>query len=914
MKKITYLIGMATLVATGCGGGDRPSPAAPVAVATDDFQKGVRQTQELLIGTQGERGQAIYSRFFADIHLKAKLYRDTMVTGHPTQLWPDLSEINGESLMQAVIRFRIMSQAYVTPGPLYLNEELLNRIRQGLDIFVTRFYPEGGKITGNWYEWQIAAPQELMTVISNLDSYLPAELKDRMIGSTRTYLPSIDVNLTVLQSPQTTANRVDLAWAMLLRGFISRNASEIEAAKAAFFDANPDRFAAIKNAPPYSAGAYRYGTVDAFRRDGSYVFHGDLPYSNGYGLDLLNRSAEMLLMLDGTSFDFPKAQKDTILAEAFTQLDQGWLPWLRDGVGMDATAGRAIFRGFEQNHGKGHWALEGLLKYYKLADLGSNPAVNQQRKTAIAKFIKSFITNEQTFYAGYGANDDAYAQHDYRTYATRAVSIKLATEIMGDGAVPYVKEPLPGTRINAETDRFIHRTDGFAFAIAGHSYRTGNFEIIGGEGARACYSADGMTYLHDDDLDQYMDYWVAFDADRPAGVTNDASSPVDQDACSWSANARQRVRKGGIRWSGGVAAGTEGSGVFGMDYKDWHWTTAAGSTSRVERPFVEAKKSWFAFGDVILAMGSDIKCNDGCDPTKLATTVDNRKLNGAGSNVVLVNGTTWQGQASATDVKTVHISGNVNSSTLGIVLPSARPVNFIKEERSGDWLTLSTRASLYMKGTQVKGSFLQTALAHGRGSGETYAYYLLPGKSPAATSAFSAQPTVSILSNTPVLHAARDQASGVFAMNVFASPSASYTTASAELVRGRFIASGNVNSPLSRSEADRLLAAAANETFHGIDGQVKTTGGVSMMSRLAGNELTVWVSQPTRNVMSAVLDVTTTGYKLVDILEGGDHVSLRDDGTRAVVRSDLDYIGQRTLQFAWEGSGLTYKLRFRVSR
>lgn len=919
MKRIGYLIGVAALATAGCsGGGDRPSaaiaPPPPTATATDHFQKGIQQTQELLIGTQGERGQAMYQQFFGTIHAQAKQYAATMVSDHPAQLWPDLAEIPGESMMPTMIRLRVMSQAYITPGPMYLNSDLLQKVRQGLEIFITRFYPAGGKVTGNWYEWQISAPQELMTIVTNLDSYLSAELKSRIVTSTRTYLPSIEVNLTVPQSPQTTANRVDLAWAMLVRGFVSKNADDIEAAKQAFFDAKPDRFAAVKSAPPYSAGAFRLATVDSFRKDGSFVFHGDLPYSNGYGLDLLNRAPEMLLMLNGTSFDFSPAQKDQILSEAFTQLNQAWLPWIRDGIGMDATAGRAIFRGWEQNHGKGHWALEGLLKFYRLADLSTDSALNQQRKRSIAQFIKSFIANEQTYYASYGANDDAVAQHNYHTYATRALSIKLASEIMSDASVQYVKEALPGTRINAETDRFLHRTNEFAFAVAGHSYRTGNFEIVGGEGARGCYSADGMTYLHDGDLDQYMNYWVAFDADRPAGVTNDASSPVDQDNCSWSANARARVRKSGIRWSGGIAAGAEGMGVFGMDYKDWHWTTAAGSTRRVESPFVEAKKSWFAFGDVILALGSDIKCNQGCNPAKLATTVDNRKLNGAGSNLVLVNGNAWQGQASVTDVRTVHISGNVESSTLGIVLPTAAPVNITKEARSGDWMTLSNRAALYMKGTEVKGNFLQTALPHGAAAGNSYAYYLLPGKTSGETTAFAARPSVSVLSNTAELHAVFDQYSGVYAMNVFATPSAAFTAASSNLVRGRFTTAGNVNLPLSRSEADQLLATAVSERLYGINGQVKSTGGVSLMSKLVGDELTVWVSQPTRNVMSAVLDVTSTGYKLNGILEGNNHVHVNSDGSRAVIRTDLDYIGQSSLQFAWEGDGLTYKLRFRITK
>lgn len=902
-KTLALLAAMALALAGCSGGGDRPSAAAPVVQPTDDYQKATLATQELMVGAQGERGQAMYQRFFNDIHANATTYAQTITFDHPNQLWLDLPQFpDSKAVMYSAIRLKTMSQAYITPGALYLNAELLQKIRHGLEAFVTRYYHQGVAITA-WYEYQIAAPQELMMVITNLDTYLSAELKDQIIAATRNYLPSIDLNLTVTYSPQTSANRVDLAWAMLVRGFVSKNAADIAAAKQAFFDSTNDQYAAQKNARPYASGAFRTSSVDGFRGDGSYVFHGDLPYATGYGLDLLNRAPEMLLLLNGTAFDFPAAQKDVILADAFEQLSSAWLPWLRDGLGMDAVAGRAVFRGFEQDHGKGHWALEGLVKFYRLADYGSDAAVNLQRKALVGKFIKSFLTNEQNYYATYGANDDAVAKHDYHHYATRALSIKTATAIMADGSIPYVKEALAGTFVNPESDRFLHRRDGYAFAISGHSYRTGNFEIVAGEGTRHCYAADGMTYLHDDDLDQYMDYWVAFDANRPAGVTNDASAPASPVNCAWSALSSYS-HKTNLRWTGGVAAGADGIGVFGMDYKDWHWTG-----SRVQSPFVEAKKSWFAFGDVILAMGSDIKCNAGCDRSKLATTLDNRKLNGAASNVVLVNGSTWQGQSSVADVKTVHISGNAASSMLGIVLPAPRAVGFVKQALAGDWLTLADRAAFLMRGTQVKGTFLQTALSHAASADNSYAYLLLPGQSSAATTAYAANPTVSILASSVQLHAAADQASGAFAMNVFAPPGDAYTAASSQLMLERFKAAGNVNTPLSGAEAAQVFALAAGEPLYGVAGQVRTTGGTSVMTRLTGNELTVWISLPLRNVMSAVLDFSGTGLKLSGVIEGGAHAQLGADGTRAVVRPDIDYIGG-----VWEGRGVTYKLRFTVQR
>ena len=73
---------------------------------------------------------------------------------------------------------------------------------------------------------------------------------------------------------------------------------------------------------------------------------------------------------------------------------------------------------------------------------------------------------------------------------------------------------------------------------------------------------------------------------------------------------------------------------------------------------------------------------------------------------------------------------------------------------SGDWMTLSPRSSLYMKGTKVTGRFLRTALPHATATNDSYAYFMLPGKTAAETTAFAANPSVKILANTPTLHAA----------------------------------------------------------------------------------------------------------------------------------------------------------------
>ncbi len=914
MKLLASLL--AALCLNGCN--DSGSTAVDSEPKTS-WQQDLKNVQELIVGREGERDSAIYKAFFARIHSDAKTYMDTIVFNQEKMLWPDYPQSGSEDYSNEMHffaqRLNVMSQAYITPGPLYLNPELWQKINQGLDAFLTRIYlsgNDGGKQVGGWYEWQIGVPQELMSLVANLDGYLGETLKRRITDSVDTYLQSID-NINGYPAPgySTGSNRVDQAWAMMVRGFVKQDKDDIVRAKKAFIDSQYNRYSSYKNVASGSPGAFRFGTIDSFRKDGSYIFHGDIPYSNGYGLDLLNRSAEMLILLHGTEFDFSATEKDTILNDAFDRLFTSYLPWLKDGIGMDATAGRAVFRGFEQNHGKGQWAIEGVLKFYQLADYGSDPIENAKRKQRVGRFVKAFLNNDFNFYSKYGADSSAVQPHDIEHYASRAISIKLAKDIMADASVPYVKEPLPGTMIFPEMDRMVHRTPTFSFALASHSYRTGNYEIVGGEGSRACFSADGMTYIYDDDLDQYMNYWVAFDADRPAGVTNDGISPHNQEECGWSSQTG-RARKDTLRWSGGVSAGSEGFGIFGMGYKDWNGVRRS-QTEHESLPHVEAKKSWFMFGDTILAMGSDIKCNAGCDWSNVETTLDNRKLRADGENQILVNGSVWQGQPSVDSVSAMHIDGNVATSQLGIVFPQPGPVDLLRENRSGDWMLLASRAAKMMDRTLVEGTFLRTSVAHSAEK-DSYAYVLLPGKTAVETDNYAAHPTLAVLGNNADYHAVLDNVRNVYAMNVFAEPSAEYVTASANIIKPAFTGNDNVNVPLNSGMAAQLLSLAESETFYGDNHYVKSTGGVSLMSRLVGDELTVWISQPTRKVMSAVIDISESGYQIAGLLEGGENAALSADGHRAVVKFDLLLVGQSGSGVVdFDAEGATYKLRFKVN-
>ncbi|MCG3729315.1 polysaccharide lyase family 8 super-sandwich domain-containing protein [Vibrio cincinnatiensis] len=912
MKAKLSICAIAIAMLAACN--DSGDTIGTTQVINDDYDLGLMRYQELFLGLKGERGNSIYTPLFSKTVLEANKYNNSIHFDKEGEFWSDLPLLgeNMHSTHFSIKRLGEMSQAYVLPGDLQYNRSLLNTIETALNIFTAKYYREDGVPNGNWYEWQIGIPQELMKIVSNIGTELNPETKDRIYASITNYMPSINALYTGrtgsgYEDKQTNANRVDMAWTMLAKGLMSKNDDDIEQSKKAFITFENDNYKDVTNALPMTAGAFELSTYDGFREDGSYVFHGSVPYSNGYGLDLINRAPEMLFVLNGTEFDFTQEEKDKILDDAFTRLFDSYLPWLKDGLGLDATAGRAVDRGFEQNYGKGQWAVQGLIKFYSLADLGSDTTVNSERKAKLGIFIKSFLTDEENYYGKFGSSSDLYKNHKIENYAKQALTIKYA-DIIKSSPYAYRKEPLIATYVFSEMDRVVHRREDFTFAISSHSYRTANFEIVGYEGAKGCYSADGMTYIYDNDVSQYSDYWVSFDNTRPAGVTNDGLLPDNPQDCSWSANNAFQ-RKSALTWSGGVADQDDNFGVFGLDYKDWQWNGSSLLMGflqlRNQEPNVEAKKSWFMFDDYVLALGSDIKCNLDC--SNVETTIDNKKLTGVPS--VTIDGSQWGGSENISTVNYMHIKNNT-SKGLGVIFPDTENINLKKEHRSGDWLYMSNRAAKLMDSTKVEREYLRTYINHGDNGNNSYAYILAPevDKNYLDNNYTNIVDMFDIIENSENTHVVEYLPKSIFAMNIFDEPSNEFITESSSLILNEFESNNNANVPLSQGIADQILAASDSELFHGNSNGIKATGSSSIMYKLDGKELTIWASQPTRTVMSMVLDISAIGVA-DSVSSGSDNVKLSADGKKAVVKFDLTYIGTAMVVTSpkWLAKGNTYK-------
>lgn len=86
-------------------------------------------------------------------------------------MWSDLppaaitgvsADVASGNIADSFKRLEYMAQAYAIQGcALYQDPTLLAAIAGGLDWLTSNVYTSTGTVFGNWYDWEIAAPQSL---------------------------------------------------------------------------------------------------------------------------------------------------------------------------------------------------------------------------------------------------------------------------------------------------------------------------------------------------------------------------------------------------------------------------------------------------------------------------------------------------------------------------------------------------------------------------------------------------------------------------------------------------------------------------------------------------------------------------------------------------------------------------------
>ncbi|GBF74836.1 hypothetical protein PA598K_03204 [Paenibacillus sp. 598K] len=491
---------------------------------------------------------------------------------------------------------------------------------------------------------------------------------------------------------------------------------------------------------------------DGFYADGSFIQHYRYPYTGGYGLSLISDIAGVLYLLDGSDWRVI----DPRLGHVYRWVREAFEPILYKGALMDMTRGREMSRAPYQDHYAGNRATQAILRLSQTAPDAERPALQRLVKAMIAEDTYYPFFEKSTMY-----------------------NIVLGKQLMADPTV-VPREPLVMNRVFAGMDRVVHLREGFGFGISMSSARVFNFEAINGENLKGWFTGDGMTYLYNDDLSHYSDdYWATVDPYRLPGTTIDTNPRLNSSGYEYLSPSH---------WVGGVIL-DEAYGAAGMELDAW------GNT-------LSGRKSWFLFDEELVALGAGIASTDN---RPIVTNVEHRKLAGPGTSPFTVDGaaalTTAPGAAeTVTGAQWAHLAGDMPGSDIGYYFPDGADLEVQRTLREGSWRQINATGPE----TPISRVYQSIRINHGPSPVDaTYSYVLLPGLSSAEAEAYAANPSTTILVNTPAVQAVRQET---------------------------------------------LQATGANfwTTAGGTAGGITSSGQASVMTRVSGDELRIAVADPTQ--------------------------------------------------------------------
>ncbi|MEK4439294.1 polysaccharide lyase family 8 super-sandwich domain-containing protein [Paenibacillus sp. FSL K6-2862] len=450
-------------------------------------------------------------------------------------------------------------------------------------------------------------------------------------------------------------------------------------------------------------------------RDGSIVQHTDVAYNGNYGVSWLSRAADLIYLLEGT----PWPITDPLAMNVYDWVTQSFEPFIYDGIMMDMVRGRQVAAG----NGS---AKNVIMTILRLAD-AAPPDKAMQMRSMVKEWIQIDIG------IGYREGLSLY-------------ELRLLQDLLRDEAISP-RGKLIRHQVFSGMDRVVHLREAFGFGLSMFSDRISAFEFGNTENPRGWYTGTGMTYLYNKDYSQYWDYyWPTVDAYRLPGTTTDGSGK-DMAPVEWKSYRNTKD------WVGGSSI----DGLYGAAGMDFSLEQVTGSA-------LSGKKSWFSFDDEVVALGAGIT---GLNDNKVETIVENRKLNSAGDNKLVVDGVQHPGEvgwsAKLGEVDWAHLEGNVAGADVGYYFPESVDLEGLREARTGSYYDINPRTGSTNQETR---QYLSLAIDHGRQPKSAgYAYVLLPGKSANDTAEYASAPDIQVLANNTEVQAVSDMKLGLTAAN-----------------------------------------------------------------------------------------------------------------------------------------------------
>ncbi|MEU7111478.1 polysaccharide lyase 8 family protein [Streptomyces sp. NPDC046182] len=516
--------------------------------------------RDLVLGTGFSPTAEPFRTILTNLGTTASGYAATMAPASgslwPGRTWTDPEpDLDAESYAFSAVmndsynRLRTMAEAYSQPGTgLTGDAGLRDAVLTGLDHLYAEVYNENTTRYGNWYNWQIGAPQALMDTCVLMYDHLSATQIAAYCRAVDAFVP--DSVFASYSGTSTGANRVDLCRGVILRGIVGKDAGRIALASQAL------------------APVFPYVTSgDGFYDDGSFVQHRNVPYIGGYGAVLHDGVGRLLALLRGSSWEVAGPGTQLFL----DTIEKAVAPFIYNGLMMDNVSSRGISRIGTNEHQRAH----GLMATILLVGQGASPEENARWRA----MVKGWLRRDYYYPA-------------LKNPGLSLIRASLLQALQDDTSVKAAPEPVEH-RLFPNMARATHRRRDWAASVSMASNRIAHYEFGNGEHARGYHTGAGWLSWWGSDfgLEQYSDaYWPTVDPYRLPGITASRKPLADGEGGNWGQPMPDAA------WVGGTTDG---------EY------AAIGQHLKGISSTMDARKSWFCLDDSIVCLGAGITSADG---------------------------------------------------------------------------------------------------------------------------------------------------------------------------------------------------------------------------------------------------------------------------------------------------------------
>lgn len=575
------------------------------------------------------------------------------------QIFDDVDIYRDTGMVTAYKRLAQMATAWATPGSIYYScEKLLRIIINGLDDGHRFVYNPQRQEAGNWWSWEIGVPKALADTIALIATELNSDQLYNYCASIDHFIPDPTLQFSEARGRRPSEGANRVD---ICQAIIVRSIVGLDSVKLR---------AAVSSLTP----VWQYVCEgNGLYRDGSLIQHSTIPYTGTYGVVLLAGLAKLFALLGDSPFEI----NDPSRVILFDAVEKSFAPFIHNGQMIDSVRGRATSRRLETAFDNGAYAIEAILR---LADTVGGSQASRWRSMCRGWIERNCVRSPL-----------AMASIPRTALIKNLLSLPLPAY-----------EEVPGHCYFPAMDRSVYRSREWAVALNLTSRRVATHEAGNGENNNGYHIGSGMTALYASDSNHFEDaFWPTADLHRLPGITVDASPPPNSAHGEWG---RTTILND---WTGGTSLGT--IGAVGM-----HLHAPNGVQ-------MEARKSWFFFGNMIVALGSGILSKTGYH---VETVVEHRNTGDRVGNLT-VDGFLQSPEFEVAQIRDAptwaHLEG-----VAGYVFLDGRSVSFLQEKRVGAWSDISSMGD----DTLIEREYTTIAIDHGISpSNATYAYCVLPGAS-----------------------------------------------------------------------------------------------------------------------------------------------------------------------------------------